>query len=354
MNFIIKLKKHEITPKTLLLIRLDAIGDYILFRNFIEAIRKSDKYKGCTLTLCGNMIWQELSENFDSKFIDEFIWIDRNKFANDILYKYLVLKNIYNRGFEAAIEATYSREILFGDSIIKISNAKERIGSSGSPEPHAKWKRNLLSDRYYTKLIPVINENLFEFEINKEYFKNILEKEPDARSPFIITSNLPNLENINNKYVVIIPGVSEESRRWASDKFKEVAEFIMTNYQFDIVLSGSKQENYLFEKVVINAFRERFINYFGCTLTKLAKLIADAKLLISNDTSAVHFAAAVDTPFICIANGFYYGRFNPYPKHIFDKAHYIFPKDFLPRKGDSVDKISPLEVKSLVENILNQ
>lgn len=354
MNFIIKLKKHEIKRRTLLLIRLDAIGDYILFRNFLETIRFSNKYKDYTITLCGNIIWRELSENLDSKFIDEFIWIDRKKFASNILYKYQALKNIYNHGFETVIESTYTREILFGDSIIKITNAKERIGSSGSPEPHTKWKRILLSDGYYTKLIPVIDENLFEFEINKEYFKNILEKEPDVRSPFIITSNLPNLENINNKYIVIFPGVSKQSRRWASDKFKEISEFIITNYQFDIILSGSKQENYLFEKVVITAFRERFVNYFGCTLTELAKLISDAKLLISNDTSAVHFAAAVDTPFICIANGFYYGRFNPYPKHIFDKAHYIFPKDFLPRKENSVDKISPLEVKSLIRNILSQ
>ena len=33
-----------IITKTLLIVRLDAIGDYILFRNFIEEIRKSD---GC-------------------------------------------------------------------------------------------------------------------------------------------------------------------------------------------------------------------------------------------------------------------------------------------------------------------
>ena len=44
-----------IKPKSLLLIRLDAIGDYILFRNFIEELKKDEKYKHYSITLLGNI-----------------------------------------------------------------------------------------------------------------------------------------------------------------------------------------------------------------------------------------------------------------------------------------------------------
>ena len=36
--------------------------------------------------------------------------------------------------------------------------------------------------------------------------------------------------------------------------------------------------------------------------------------MVSNDTSAVHIAVAVNTPVICILGGAYYGRFLPYPE----------------------------------------
>ena len=46
---------------TLLIIRLDAIGDYLLFRNFLSVIRASRKYKDYEITLCGNIVWKDLS-----------------------------------------------------------------------------------------------------------------------------------------------------------------------------------------------------------------------------------------------------------------------------------------------------
>lgn len=44
INFVIGRPKL-IIPKSILLIRLDAIGDYILFRNFIEVLKKVKNIK---------------------------------------------------------------------------------------------------------------------------------------------------------------------------------------------------------------------------------------------------------------------------------------------------------------------
>ncbi|BCD51171.1 hypothetical protein [Helicobacter suis] len=43
-----KIKKPRIRPKTLLLIKLDAIGDYVLFRNFLQPLREA--YAGYEIT----------------------------------------------------------------------------------------------------------------------------------------------------------------------------------------------------------------------------------------------------------------------------------------------------------------
>lgn len=49
------------------------------------------------------------------------------------------------------------------------------------------------------------------------------------------------------------------------------------------------------------------------TLVELVELIAKSKLVISNETSAVHIAAATRTPVICIQGGGHFDRFTPYP-----------------------------------------
>ena len=37
-----------------------------------------------------------------------------------------------------------------------------------------KWKRNLLTNKFYTKLISQSPKNYFEFYRNKEFFENVL------------------------------------------------------------------------------------------------------------------------------------------------------------------------------------
>ena len=60
----------KITINSILLIRLDHIGDYVLFRNYIELIKNSNKYKNYSITLLGNSVWKDFSEELDNKYID--------------------------------------------------------------------------------------------------------------------------------------------------------------------------------------------------------------------------------------------------------------------------------------------
>jgi hypothetical protein len=73
--------------KKLLIIRLDDIGDYLLFRNSLEAYKTSPRWNAYEITLLGNKIWKGLFEELDSTKVDKTIWID----------KYLYLKVEYSR-----------------------------------------------------------------------------------------------------------------------------------------------------------------------------------------------------------------------------------------------------------------
>ena len=365
----IKARRGKINGNTLLIIRLDSIGDYILLRNFLKHIRESKKYKNHKIVLCGNIIWKDIAEELDSDTIDEFLWIDRKEFYGNLIYKYRFLKNIFNRGFEVAIDTTFTREILYGDSIVKASNAKLTIGSEGSQEKHAGWKRKLLTDKFYTQLIPAAKNNLFEFFRNKNFFEAILDEKIDLKKPGIPKLNKENFYSFDKPYVVIFPGAADSSRRWDPANFSETIMLIMKQYNFEIVVAGGKNETEIANNVIAGLDPSGIINLSGETsLLQLIGLIQKAEALISNETGAVHIAAAVDTPFVCISNGNHFGRFNPYPDKIFDRGYYVYPPEImrqinnynylieLYRFGSDLDinSINAAVVKSVVEKLLSK
>src|SRR5690349_12660253 len=69
--------------KKLLIIRLDDIGDYILFRNSLSAYKSSERWKGYQITLLGNEAWKQLFESFDTSTTDNSIWINKRKYLDD-------------------------------------------------------------------------------------------------------------------------------------------------------------------------------------------------------------------------------------------------------------------------------
>ncbi len=357
----------ETKSNTLLIIRLDAIGDYLLFRNFLSAIKSSKKYKDYKITLCGNIVWKDLSEEFDKNVVDEFIWIDRNKFYKDTRYKFDLLKKIREKGFETAVVATYSREILYDDFIVNSSRAKIRIGSEGSKDSQVKWKRNLFTDRYYTQLIPTLSSDIFEFYYNKFFFDIFLEEPVNVKAPQINTSQI-NLNFVLSKpYVTLFPGASRKEKIWGHNNFKEIAELLINEYSYNIVLSGGKNEKEISQNIYNSLPAGKVFNLTSKTaLPGLAKIINESELLISNDTAAVHIAASVNKTFICISNGERFGRFHPYPREIFDKAYYIYPPEIMKNLDDiellkekyrfgsdlDINEIKPQVVKEVIKKVL--
>jgi ADP-heptose:LPS heptosyltransferase len=347
----IKKEKREIKKGTLLLIRLDAIGDYVLFRNFLYELKNDEKYKNYKMTICGNIVWKELAETFDKEIAEDFIWINRMKFLNDPHYKFEILKDVYLRGFETAIDTIHSREILFGDSVIAASGAAERIGTIVTEKYH-KLKKGIFSDRFYTRLIPAEEEVMFEFERTKLFFSRLLGHPVSVIRPQIDLSKIKTSSSITGRYIILFPGASRQNRMWSADNFREVARYIITNTDFNVAAAGSDNEKELGERVRPKNTDGRFFNLCGGTLSELAGIIGRAELLVSNNTSAIHFAAAADTPFICIDNGFYYGRFIPYPDEVFNKGFYAYPEGFTQGVHGNIDLVSPEEVISLIKKIL--
>ncbi|NLO17468.1 MAG: glycosyltransferase family 9 protein [Arcobacter butzleri] len=314
----------EIKPKSLLLIRLDAIGDYVLFRNFIEVLKKSEKYKDYSITLLGNIAWKNLCEELDGEFIDNFIWLDRDRFNKDFLYRYQKLQEIVSSGYEVALNSVYSREFSYGDAIIKLINANEKIGSVADVSNIRKWQKNI-SDKYYDVLVPAKSELMFEFDRNKKFFENLLGIKLDIKKPHIDLKPKKLPFELPEKYAILFIGASSNFRKWNIEGFAKIGEYLKNQFGYEIVLCGApsdKDDALRFKE----CFDGSYIDLVGKTsLIELLHVIYNGNLMIANETSAPHFAVSLEmTNIFVISNGNHYGRFTPYPKNMAPNYHVIY------------------------------
>ena len=322
--------------KSLLLIRLDTIGDYVIFRNFIEILKKSEKYTDFSITLCGNIIFKELAEGLDSGLIDRFVYIDKKKFLKSGAYKFQKLKEIHKQDYETLLHPTYSREFYFGDYITKKTPAKEKIGSECDLS-NIEHDMKPVADKYYTRLIPAKKEILFEFYRNREFFETLLGTKLDITKPFINTESIVTKLTPLKKYVVIFPGAGAKFRQWDTAKFAAVADYIYSKYGYEILLTGSKNDGKIAREIISKTKCAKIANVCGkIKLPELAKIISKSEFLIAGDTGAYHIGVAVNAKVICISNGNHFGRFVPYPKEIYDRVLYIYP-DAITEKLDDYD-----------------
>lgn len=316
-------RQKNIVPNTLLLIRLDTIGDYVLFRNFIEVLK--NKFKDYKITLCGNVIWKDLAEVLENHLVSDFVWISQKDFTRNFKYRFKILQDINKKGFEVAIQPTFSRNFYLGDAVIRASVAKQRIGSVGDLTNIRAWEKRI-SDRYYTKRLGADEKNLFEFDRNREFFEQLLEMDIHISKPYIDMRKTTFGLIPNKSYVVIFPGGSERFRKWDPGNFAEIADFIVEKYNLEIIIAGSSDDKTSAEKIRQKCKSSNITDFTGkTTLSELTKLLAEATLLISNETGAVHLAVAVNAKGICISNGNHFGRFNPYPKRIYQNIYYVYP-----------------------------
>lgn len=316
-----RVARAKITPTTLLLVRVDAIGDYILFRNFLPVIRKY--YADYRITLCGNEAWKELAETYDCSYVDDFIWVNMSSFYNDLPYRKNVLSDVATRGFEVALQPTYSRRLFLGDAIVKASGAPTRIGSQGdmSNELLKIFKR--IGDSYYTHLVPAEENILFEFNRNAEFLSNLLKEDLDV--PLFLQAR----KDTRDKYVVLFPGASLPERKWSAAYFGLVAAYIKGQGR-RIVIVGSSDDSAAAASIIEVAGAEMITDMTGQTnLVDFCSIIATAGLVVTTLSSAVHIAAATHTPTICIFVDYQLGRFAPYPKKQYPQLEFITTEEQL-------------------------
>ncbi|MDC1068793.1 glycosyltransferase family 9 protein [Candidatus Kapabacteria bacterium] len=320
INFLVSRKSKPAPEKHLVLVRVDAIGDYLLFRNYLKEIRDS-KYADYKITLIGNSAWKSIFKEYDYLYVDKCIWLDRKKFVENPIYRYKFLIDLKNTNYEIAFQPTLSREMYFGDIIIKNILAEIKIGVESELSNIKKWQKRI-SDSYYQELIKP-PQDLFEFYKNKNIFETFLNKKIALIKPIL---KLDRFNEFNAFVVSLFIGGSSKNKKYNVIHYAEVLNNLNKSFNFSIKILGSINEYDDGEKL---SKMLKAVSLNLCGKTSLIEAIHEIKssdILISNESFAGHAAVSLSIPTFIISNGNHYMRFCPYPNNLFERYGAIFPK----------------------------
>ena len=311
--------------KSLLIIKVDAIGDYIIFRNFIETIRKSKKYQGYKITLLGNSLWKDIATSLDQNYIDEFIWFDANTYTKYKHRKDFLLK-LASKRFSDAIMCHYSRTV-FTEILAFTATAKKLKGITND-YLHLSHRFRLISDRFYTSLYFITEEHKHEFLKLRSFIGQIIETDIDTlpKKPSIQLANSSaslTRFGITQPFILINCGAGDVKRQLPLDKMKDVIKTLL-EAEKPIYFTGTRSDTFYADSLIDNfpQKKEYLKNIAGqTTLLELLHLINIAQFVVCNESSTYHMAIAMNKEVFCFSGGGHFERFANYPTI---KTHLLF------------------------------
>lgn len=306
---------------TILIIRIDAIGDSIIWLDQAKEYRKA--FPNHKLVLLHNKAWSDIAKQMS--WFDEYVSFDRTR-INDKKYYLQLISQLNNYAFEKIFSPVFSRDFFTVDWLVHNINAKEKIGYDGDYlncngmidhniyiiKKYNSSDLKKIADNWYTKLVPNNNQCFMELQRNAHFVRQTIKPDFKCALP-TIPFKIPMFDCIpKEEYAIFFLGASTTLRTWPVNKFHQIEQHIPYK---KIILCGSSSDS-----ILAHTYQS-----FGCssdktiidltgktTLIELISVIHNASLIITNETSASHIAVATRTPSICLLGGGHFGRFHPY------------------------------------------
>lgn len=332
IDFLVTITANNLTfepsqKKKLLIVRPDAIGDFVIFTGILPYFRELYPSHEWEITLLASkesgIIYDFVQSNIISpeSAFDKFIPIDRVAFKFNLMYRFQfqkkILQNLY---YDVVIYPAYSRS-RDGDQLTNIVNSPEKIAIDGYYIDIPFRVKQTNNQTIYTKIIKLKEGWLSEVERNVNFIKELgMKKSIDGiprwkiPSKLVETSiNLVKSKGIEGDFAVVCPGASESYRLWSPEKVATVIDYLWCEYKITTVICGSSQDKTSSLEIQKSLKSAKVICLCGETnLIQLSAIMSYARLCITMDSGSAHIAVAVNAPLICVIGGGHYKRFFPY------------------------------------------
>ena len=295
-----------------LIVRPDAIGDFVLFSGVLKHYREHFKDAEITIITQGHV--SELAQS--CPYIDKVIGLNREKIRTDSKYFSEFLDALKASGFDIAINPVYSRDTI-SDSLTLGCGAKVTIASAGDTSNMSEQLKQE-NNRFYTTIVSADGRPVPENERNAEFISNLTQKNINHKCmPEIWINNEDEtkidelLRSLNvTDPIVVGPFGKNPIRSWPDYKW---AQLISKHPDNPVLICGAEKDYTQGEKIIKQVAHPAVFNLCGrITLRQLGALLKRARLCVGAESAAGHISAAVGCPHVIIIGGGHFGRFMPY------------------------------------------
>jgi ADP-heptose:LPS heptosyltransferase len=305
----------------LLIIRMDDIGDYLLFRNQLRMYKRSPRWKDHVITLLGNTSWQPIFSEFDAGGVDDTVWVDKNEYLSSASYRLNLWEVLRRRGFGTVIAPSRTRPLLLDDLCMLAAAPLRNLGSANT-HIHSDW--NQVSDSLYRQLFRPDETAIHEFEFNGQFTAWASDRRYEGRRPALDSSFVPPHQD---PYVLCFVGASTRSRRWPVKRWIEFIELYRRHYSSRVILAGHTPVEIEMARAIGQRTGAESIAGTA-SISGFLRWVAGAQAVLTNDTMTVHLSASVNRPTVIIANGVNYTRFTEYVSAGIDNVVTVYPDVF--------------------------
>jgi len=297
-------------PKSILIVKIDNIGDFVLLSATLRELRKNVPNAWITIVIGPD------TENIAEKcpYVDEVLpyeYEDKSMFYNikRIFSAFVFSKNnLWSRKFDLAIIPRWDIDYHNASHISYFSGSKMRVGYSENVTDRKK-KSNKNYDKFLTNPI-YSSSSAHEVQKNLDIIKNLnfkveydgLELWDDSEDICFAKRIIDNIENpYKSNSIALGVGGLEEKRIWSADKFIDLCNYLLDNHEVKLILLGSEKDKQI-ASIITKSIRNYIIDLTGkTTLREVFSVLKRCSLFIGNDNGLIHIASAAGIPVIEIS-----------------------------------------------------
>ena len=310
----------------LLVVRMDGIGDMVLFRAALDHYAEAFGVAASEITVLGCDSWREIAPRLFRGF--RVVTIDEHRFARRPLYRFQTSLRVRRLNAQVVAVDSFFRRALMADALAYVSGAPEVVTSY----PYVSEKTRA-EYRYYLSLARrVIDTGAYPDHETIRHFRFVSALAGRAIPPAPTriewqAEALPQPLDGKRPYVLFNAGANEPGRRWPIAAYVALARALKEkgNTCVFVGFRAAHADDPSFARLLAEP---DVVDWRGQTgLTRLMDLMAGAALVVSNDSGPAHLAIALGAPTVVFAGGGHFGCFVPYPEGLSPaNARFLFAR----------------------------
>ncbi|MGB0670660.1 MAG: glycosyltransferase family 9 protein [Rhodospirillales bacterium] len=296
--------------KGLLVIRMDGIGDMVLFRTSLDHYARVFGVDKKDITVLGCESWGGLGRQVFDGY--RLIAIDEHAFARRPFYRFRVSLEVRALAPKTVVVDSYFRRAMMADSLAWVAGADRTIVSL----PYVNEPTRAEFTYYLSQADQILATGPYPtHEVSRHYafLSEVAGKKIVPEPPVISWKAGPALVPAGAPYVVLNPGSNEHGRRWPLKAYIALGRRLLGE-GFRVAVIGTEEEWQADSDFSAFAREAGVIDLIGKTsIAQVLDLMSRAALVVSNDSGPAHLAIALSRPSVIIVGGGHFGSFFPYP-----------------------------------------